>query len=364
MATMTLTRPDLEALMIGPESTVREAATCIDRNARGITLVVDGRGGLLATITDGDIRRGLLAGVDLEDPITALIERKQGTRYARPVTAPMGTPRSALISLMKEYRVRHVPLVDTQNRVVELAALDEMLPDEQLPLQAVIMAGGFGTRLRPLTDHVPKPMLPVGGKPLLEWILRSLRGAGIRRVSITTHYKSEQITDYFGDGRGFGINLTYVVEEHPLGTAGALRLLERPDEPVLIINGDILTRVDVRAMLAFHHEHDADVTVAVRPYEHRIPFGVVDSDGPRVCRLTEKPLQTYLVAAGIYLLSPSVWELIPAGRRVDMPELVRASVAAGRNVVSFPVVEYWRDIGQPADYAAAQEDVAAGRLAP
>lgn len=155
-----------------------------------------------------------------------------------------------------------------------------------------------------------------------------------------------------------------MVEEHPLGTAGALRLLDPPDEPVLVINGDILTRVDVRAMLDFHREHEADLTVAVRPYEHRVPFGVVECDGPRVSRLTEKPLRTYLVSAGIYLLDPSVWDLIPAGRRVDMPELIQASVEAGRNVVSFPVVEYWRDIGQPHDYAAAQEDVLAGRLGP
>ncbi|HEX6987963.1 MAG TPA: nucleotidyltransferase family protein [Bacillota bacterium] len=364
MVPMTLARPNVETLMIGPESTVRDAALCIDRGARGIALVVDGRRRLLATITDGDIRRGLLAGVDLDDPVTVLVQRKEGTRYARPVTAPVGIPRAAVIHLMKEKGVRHVPLLDAEGRVVELAALDDLLPDEQLPMQAIIMAGGFGTRLRPLTDHVPKPMLPVGDKPLLEWILRSLRGAGIRRVSITTHYKAEQITRYFGDGSDFGVHLSYVVEEHPLGTAGALRLLDPPEEPVLIINGDILTRVDVRAMLNFHQEHEAELTVAVRPYEHRVPFGVVDCDGPNVCRLVEKPLQTCLVAAGIYLLSPSVWDLIPAGRPVDMPELVQAAVAGGRNVVSFPVVEYWRDIGQPADYAAAQEDVVTGRLAP
>lgn len=349
--------------MIGPESTVREAAACIDRNARGITLVVDRQRRLLATITDGDVRRGLLAGVGLDEPVTVLVQRKQGTRYARPVTAPAGIPRTALVNLMKAHGIRHVPLVDHENRVVEMAVLEDLLSDD-LPMRAVIMAGGFGTRLRPLTDRVPKPMLPVGDKPLLEWILRSLRGAGIRKVSITTHYRSEQITDYFGDGSAFDIDLNYVVEEHPLGTAGALRLLDPPDEPVLVINGDILTRVDVRAMLDFHREHEADLTVAVRPYEHRVPFGVVECDGPRVSRLTEKPLRTYLVSAGIYLLDPSVWDLIPAGRRVDMPELIQASVEAGRNVVSFPVVEYWRDIGQPHDYAAAQEDVLAGRLGP
>lgn len=359
-----MTRSKLESLFIPPDSTVREAAACIDRNVRGIALVVNEDRRLLATITDGDIRRGLLAGVGLDAPVRALIERKAGTRYATPVTAPAGIPRPALINLMRETGVRHVPLVDRDGRVVQLAGLDDLLPDEHLPMQAVIMAGGFGTRLRPLTDHVPKPMLPVGGKPLLEWILRSLRGAGIRHVSITTHYKADQITGYFGDGTALGVELDYVVEEHPLGTAGALRLLDRPCEPVLVINGDILTRVDVRAMLAFHREHHADLTVAVRPYEQQVPFGVVECDGPRVRSLTEKPVQTYLVSAGIYLLDPSVWDLIPAGRRFDMPDLIQAALAAGRVVASFPVVEYWRDIGQPADYAAAQEDVARGRLAP
>src|SRR5690606_9019203 len=211
------------------------------RNARGITLVVDRQRRLLATITDGDVRRGLLAGVGLDEPVTVLVQRKQGTRYARPVTAPAGIPRTALVNLMKAHGIRHVPLVDHENRVVELAVLEDLLSDD-LPMRAVIMAGGFGTRLRPLTDRVPKPMLPLGDKPLLEWILRSLRGAGIRKVSITTHYWSEQITDYFGDGSAFDIDLNYVVEEHPLGTAGALRLLDPPDEPVLVINGDILTR--------------------------------------------------------------------------------------------------------------------------
>jgi len=221
----------------------------------------------------------------------------------------------------------------------------------------VIMAGGFGQRLRPLTEKLPKPMLPVGEKPVMELIIDQLRNAGIQKVNVTTHFKPDKIRDYFGDGRAFGVDLTYVSEESPLGTAGALSLIGEKNEPLLVINGDILTQVDFRTMLAFHREHGAEITVGVRQYDLQVPYGVIESDGTTVTGLHEKPMLNFFVNAGIYFLEPSVHELIPQGEHFDMTELINALLAKGRPVASFPIVEYWLDIGQHADYAKAQEDI-------
>ena len=202
-------------------------------------------------------------------------------------------------------------------------------------------------------------MLPVGDRPLMQRIVEQLRQAGIRRVNISTHYLPEKIIEHFGDGRDFGVTLNYVTEDRPLGTAGALSLMEMPNEPLLVINGDILTRVDFRAMLAYHREHEADLTVGVRQYDLRVPYGVVECEGPRVRQLREKPQISFLVNAGIYLLEPSVHCYIPNGQCFDMTDLIEKLLAEGQMVVSFPIVEYWLDVGQHEDYEKAQEDIKA-----
>lgn len=353
---------DLAQVCLAPDQTIRAALSVIDRNARGIALVVDAERHLLGTITDGDVRRAILAGIDLETNIAALLARKAGSAYSAPITAPADSDHEALLRLMRERSIRQIPLVDSAQRVVDLITIDQLLPPTDEPVQAVIMAGCFGKRLLPLTEHTPKPMLPLGGRPLLERTIDQLRQAGIHRVNITTHYLAEKIIEHFGDGREFGVHLTYVAEDRPLGTAGALGLLEQPDEPLLVLNGDILTRVDFRAMLAYHREHHADLTVGVRQYEVRIPYGVVESDGPLVRQIHEKPLHRFLVNAGIYLLEPSVYTYIPAGERFDMPDLITALLEKQRPVVSFPIVEYWLDIGQHADYEQAEADIRSGRF--
>lgn len=351
---------ELDRFLITPDSPIRELMVCIDRNAKGIALVVDKERQLVGTVTDGDVRRAILAEVSLDAPVGELLARKAGSPYAQPVTALVGTERDQLLSLMQERSVRHVPLLDDSGRVVDLVTLDEMLPEQALPMQAVIMAGGLGTRLRPLTEDLPKPMLPVGGRPLLELIITQLRQAGIRQVNVTTHYQPEKIIEHFGDGQSFGVEINYVAEDRPLGTAGALGLMEAPGEPLLVINGDILTRVDFRAMLAYHRRHHADLTVAVRQYDLQVPYGVLECKGPHVRQLREKPSLRFLVNAGIYLLEPVVYHYIPSEKRFDMTDLIQRLLKDGRPVVSFPIVEYWLDIGQHADYAQAQEDVKRG----
>jgi NDP-sugar pyrophosphorylase family protein len=225
------------------------------------------------------------------------------------------------------------------------------------------MAGGFGSRLHPITKDLPKPMLPIGDRPLMELTIRRLHRAGIRRINITTYFLPEKIIDYFGDGKPFGVEINYVKEESPLGTAGALGLMQVPKDPLLVINGDILTTMDFRAMLIYHRRHKADLTVAVRHYDIRIPYGVLECDSHRVRRLREKPTYSFFVNAGIYLLQPTVHRYIPNNQRqrYDMTDLIETLIADGRAVVSFPVMEYWLDIGQHADYQQAQADLKKGR---
>lgn len=347
---------DLSQFSFSPDSTIRQVLACINASDCGIALMVDESRHLLATITDGDVRRAILAGRNLGDDARLLLEYK-GAAYQKPITAPAGMPPADMLELMQAHEIHQLPLLDEQGIVVDLVTLDELLPRESIDVQAVIMAGGFGTRLRPLTDELPKPMLPVGDRPIMEHIIDQLRQVGIHQVNVTTHYQPEKITEYFGDGRNFGVRLNYVTEDRPLGTAGALSLMPPADEPLLVINGDILTKVDFRAMLNFHHENKAELTVGVRRFEFQVPYGVVECEGALVKALKEKPQLDFMVNAGIYLLEPSAHMEIPSDRRFDMTDLIDLLLSRGRRVASFPIVEYWLDIGQYADYQRAQEDI-------
>ena len=341
-----------------PNNTIREVIACINRSNCGIALMIDSAGRLVATITDGDVRRAMLDGRDL-DEIGEILLHYKGEEHQEPTTTHVSTTPAIMLQLMQEHDVLQLPLLDENGRVVDLVTRQELRPSGTLSLQAVIMAGGKGTRLRPLTEDMPKPMLPVGNRPIMEHIIEQMREAGIQNVNITTHYQPEKITDYFGDGRGFGVKLNYVAEDRPLGTAGALGLMEPIKEPLFVMNGDILTQVDIRAMLAFHREHNADLTVGVRRYDFQIPYGVVESEGVFVKGLQEKPSMKFLVNAGIYLLEPSAINSIPRNQHFDMTDLIDLLIASDRPVVSFPIVEYWLDIGQHADYEQAQEDIKA-----
>jgi dTDP-glucose pyrophosphorylase len=354
---------DVEALLIPRDATLREAAERVDANRLGIALVTTPDRKLIGTVTDGDLRRAMLANMDLEAPVEVLLQRQRELDERRPfpLTAPAGSAAEELVSLMRRHDVRQIPLVDAAGAVSSVALLTDLVHDGSQPLHAIVMAGGFGKRLEELTDQLPKPMLPVGDRPLLERIIEQLRDAGISRVNLTTHYRADAIVSHFGDGSGFGIDITYVQEDQPLGTAGALGLVD-VDDPILIMNGDILTGVDFRAMHHFHDEHAADMTIAVRPYEVRVPYGLADLDGSLVTGLDEKPLLRGFVNAGIYLMNPDVRRLVEPGEPLEMPDLIRRALDRGRTVVGFPLREYWLDIGQRADYEQALEDVA--RLEP
>ena len=360
--TMTSTT-DISAFLTPIDGVLGDLLRCIDANRSGIALVVDADGRLLATATDGDLRRATLSRVTVETPIAELLSEGRISRNFVALGPEDGAAEAE--ALMLEKHIRHVPQLDAEGRPIDLYLQDELARravDPDAALSAVVMAGGFGTRMRPLTQEMPKPMLPVDGQPLLERMIRHMNRSGIDSVHITTHYLKEKITEHFGDGERFGVDLAYVDEEKPMGTAGALRLMERPRSATLIINGDVLTDLDFRAMHRFHQEHGASMTMAVRDYSLTVPYGVVESEGGHVSRVVEKPRHDYFINAGIYIIEPAAIDHIPEGVRFDMTDLVDALLAAGETVASFPLREYWLDIGCQEDYARAQIDVQSGKV--
>jgi len=353
---------NLDRFALGPDASMRDVLACIDSNGEGVAVVVSEDRTFIGIVTDGDIRRAILADADFEQPVAAFLEGK--TAETPPLTAPDGTSHAELRLIMDEHLVRHLPVVDDDGIFVGLGLMSEISrdPETELPLRAVVMAGGFGQRLRPLTRETPKPLLPVGEKPVIEHIIEKLRFAGIRKISITTHFHADKIRDYFGDGGDWGVVLDYIHEKEPLGTAGALSLIEGADEPFVVINGDILTTVDFRAMLGFHQETTAELTVGVRKYDFTVPFGVIKAEGTRVMKLEEKPSASLFINAGIYLLEPALLAMIPKDRMFHMTDLIEALLEDGKIVSSFPIHEYWADIGQLKDYAQAQSDAYTGKF--
>lgn len=361
---MTNRKDQIAAITFTADTALLELVAAIDRAGVGLALLADDKGRLLRTVTDGDIRRAMIAGIPLSSPAAVLLARVVGGSDPGPVTAPVGAARAELLHLMQSRKIRHLPLLDREGRAVEVVLLSDLIEDVEPPLQAVVMAGGFGTRLHPLTETVPKPMLPIGDKPIIEYIVRQMQLSGIRHIDVATHYLADQIKAHLRDGSDFGVEINYVTERQPLGTAGALSLIARPGKTTLLMNGDILTRVDFRAMHEFHRDNEAELTMALCPYDLKIPYGVVECDANLVTGLEEKPTLRHMVNAGIYLLEDSVYDLIPSQRVTNMTTVIHRLLRARRRVAAFPIREYWLDIGQHADYLRAQEDARGGRLAP
>jgi len=345
----TASHTDLSSVLVSPRVTITEAMAHLDAAGTGALLLCEEDRRLFGILTDGDIRRAILRNDPLSGSCGAIASRD-------PVSVAPGTLPAHALQVMNQCDVNHLPVIEADRTIVDLLLRRDLMKGELSGPSAVIMAGGFGTRLRPLTDDLPKPMLQVGDRPLLERTIEQLRESGICRVNVTTHYLTDKITSYFGDGHEFGVELNYVSEDRPLGTAGGLRLVKDHDGPLLVINGDIMTGVRFCDLMAYHRELGADATIGVRKYELQVPYGVVDCEGPRVLRIREKPQLSFMVNAGIYVLEPSVYRHVPANERFDMPDLIKCLLEKGRHVVTFPITEYWLDIGQPADYAQAQKD--------
>ncbi|MBC9784430.1 nucleotidyltransferase family protein [Heliobacterium chlorum] len=335
-------------VLVKPFNTILETIKIIDSGAVQIALVINEQGVLQGTVTDGDIRRGILKGVTLDKPIELVMNRT-------PFILKKSLSRQSMIELTKNVHVHQIPIVDEHGRVVDLLLVQDILKQEKKRDNwVVLMAGGLGARLRPLTETVPKPLLKVGNKPLLETIIENFIQYGFRKFYLSVNYKAHMIQEYFGDGSQWGAEIRYLHEKERLGTAGALSLLpELPKKPLIVMNGDLLTKVNFEQLMDFHADNDSQGTMCVREYDFQVPYGVVKIQGHTLTGIDEKPVQRFFVNAGIYVLNPEVIKLIPKDTQFDMPSLFEKMIEENQATSAFPIREYWIDIGHLIDYEKA-----------
>jgi dTDP-glucose pyrophosphorylase len=335
-------------VVVSAETPLKDAIAKIDASRLQVALILGPDGRLLGILTDGDIRRAILAGKGLQVPVGEVMT-------SRPTSVSALTSRDEMLALMRRRVFHHLPLVDDAGRVVGLATLDELIGVAARPNWVVLMAGGLGTRLLPLTDERPKPLLAVGGKPILDTILESFAEQGFKRIFLSVNYKAEMIRKHCGDGERWGVHVEYLSENERLGTAGALSLLpERPTAPIIVMNADLLTRMTFDGLLQFHELQRAVATMVVREYDFQVPYGVVRLDATRIKAIEEKPVQKFFVNAGIYALSPDALEHVPAKTFFDMPTLFERLIVAGKPTAAYPLRENWLDIGRLEEFERAQ----------
>lgn len=341
---------DLKKMIVQRGDTLRQVMAIIDSGARQIALVTDEDGCLVATVTDGDVRRGLLKGLRLDSPVSEIM-------HSNPTVLRKGASAAAAQRLMRDRGLNHIPVIDDSGHLVALALRDDVSGVEARSSRVILMAGGLGMRLRPLTETLPKPMIPVGDKPLLERIVTRFKDQGFSQFTISLNYLGNVIRDHFGEGSDLGVEINYVEETKRMGTGGALSLMgQQPTEPFIVMNGDILTTTSFGTMMDFHVESGSAVTICAREFSMQVPYGVLNTDGSTLISMQEKPVHNHLVNAGIYALSPLVFEHIRDGEPLDMPDLVERVRNAGHKVSVFPVREYWMDVGRIEDLERARTE--------
>ena len=332
---------------------IRMAMQAINRGEMGVAFVVEGKTATFDTlITDGDIRRGLIKQLSTNEKLSKFMSKN-------PVSALLGDSKESMLIKMKRLDILQIPIVDNNGVIVGLETLRHLTKKHTFDNTVFLMAGGYGKRLSPLTDSMPKPLLKIGSKPILENILNNFISSGFHNFYISTYYKGEMLQEYFGDGSNWGVKIKYVHEDTPLGTAGSLRLLPKESLklPILVMNGDLLTNVDFKELLYFHMQGKNDATMCVREYDFQVPYGVVRSNKGYVSAIEEKPIHQFFINAGIYVINPSILDTIEGNGCLDMPELLEKKIEESVRVGMFPVHEYWLDIGQLDQFKQAQKDV-------
>lgn len=334
-------------VLISPITTILKAIEIINAGALQIALVVDDAHKLLGTVSDGDVRRAILKGIAFDRPVSDIM-------FTKPTVANSHESRESIISTMKVKQLRQIPIVDQDGHVIGLDVWDDLIHLKERDNIVVLMAGGLGTRLGELTKDCPKPLLRVGNKPVLETILENCIEYGFKQFYFSVNYKADMVKEHFGDGSRWGVDIRYIEEKKRLGTAGALGLLpEVPTLPLLVMNSDVLTKINFKHLMEFHEEHKSVATMCVREYEFQVPFGVVQVDNHRMAGISEKPVQRFFVNAGIYVLSPESLAVIPKDSFFDMPTLFERLVDNKVETTVFPIHEYWLDIGRIEDFERA-----------
>ena len=342
-----------QELLVSCDQTVRTVIGSIDRGRQKLVLVVDANSQLLGTVSDGDVRRALLRGLTLEANVTAIMNK-------HPTIGTTMSTRDDLRQLMRSKRIDVVPIIDDSRNIISVEFLDGPTLKRTFDNLVVLMAGGKGLRLLPLTQNLPKPLIRIGDQPLLEIIIRNFARQGFHHFVISINFLGQMIRSHFDNGSRLGISIEYVEEESSLGTAGSLGLLkQRPDLPLIVSNGDLLTDLNHDWMVDFHAQHDSQATVAVREYDMQVPFGVVSMENGVVKSIDEKPVHRFFVNAGVYVLNPGVLDLVERNAALDMPQLLERVTAKMGGVSAFPLRERWLDIGRPDDLKQAELELAA-----
>ena len=341
-------------LLLQVNQTIDDAIKVLEKHGLGICLVVDSNNKLVGTITDGDIRRSLLKSNDMYIPVSNCMG-------LNPVFAQSTTSDEDLLSLMIRKDVLQIPIVNKSQHVIDLKTISQITKVSTFSRDnpVLLMAGGFGKRLHSLTKHKPKPLLNIGKSPILETILEQFIKAGFSNFFITLHYKADMIKNFFGNGDKWGVKIEYIYENKPLGTAGSLGLLPKnlDNLPIIVMNGDVLTTIPFEKLLDFHSEQGGQATVCVREYDFQVPFGVVATEGSKVMKIEEKPVHSFFVSAGIYVLDPSIIKNIEPDVYIDMPHFLTDLIESGSELSAFPIHEYWMDIGREDDFYQAQSDI-------
>ena len=340
----------LQDLLVLPETTIRDTMAVIDKGVKQIALVVDSKYRLVGTVTDGDIRRAILKGINLDSPIKEAMNKNFKS-------LPVDTKKSDIEIYLKLGNISQIPLVDEDGIIRDLVTLRDFMKKQKLDNYVVLMVGGMGTRLFPLTQDTPKPLLKVGGRPILEIIIRQLQSHGFYKFILCVNYKAEQIIEYFGDGKRLGVEIEYIREDKRLGTAGALSLIDKKfTSPVMVMNGDLLTRLNFKRMLDYHEEGNYLMTIGSTSYEYTVPYGVLQVKDQMVLDIVEKPAQRFFINGGFYVLNPQAIKEIPYNTFFDMTDLIKNLLEQNINIGCFPIREFWLDIGRPADYERANDE--------
>jgi len=340
----------VEDIIVNESTIIIDVLKIIDKSSKQLAIVVDESKKLLGTISDGDIRRAILNNISLKETVKDIY-------FKTPTVANINDSRETIIDIGTAKKINKIPIIDDNGTLVGLEILDELTSKQNKLNKVILMVGGLGTRLKPLTNNTPKPMLHVGGKPILETIILKFASYGFVNIVLCVNYKSDVIKDYFGNGSKFGVNIEYIFEEKRMGTAGALSLLkENPKEAFFVMNGDLLTNINFEHLLNFHLENRAMATMCVREYDFQVPFGVVELDNGKIKSIQEKPTHNFFVSAGIYILELDCLKEIPKNEFYDMPTLFEKLIKMKKNMISFPLREYWLDIGHIDEYKKANEE--------
>lgn len=340
-----------EKILLDPRDSMQKTVEVIHSGGYRAALVVDSGRRLLGMVTDGDVRRALIKNLGMDCAVEEIMN-------ASPVSALKSDTREAIMSLMQSRDLLHMPIVDKDHMLVDFETLHHLLTKEKRHNPVFLMAGGFGKRLHPLTVDTPKPLLHVGNRPILETILMQFIDSGFHDFYISIHYKADMIREYFGDGSDWGVTIQYIYESQPLGTAGSLGLLPKDitQLPIIVMNGDLLTKVEFLQLLDFHNEQECVATMCVREYDFKIPYGVVTTEDTHIHSIVEKPVHRFFVNAGIYVVESSLVNKIDGTSYIDMPTFLESRKDAGDCINAFPIHEYWIDIGRIDEYQNAHKD--------